>query len=154
MNRAPRRWLQIHLSTAIAVMFVVSILTGLNMRPTHAIGGQGGLGLFSPSHVKVYGWPFHAFQQEHWLNFAWPDKDFDQFCKRLKKERDSDVVLARFLERQSTIGVPSVRWYWPEVFYDTCIAGALVLGVAVSCEWLNPRPKSALIPSCNPSDRS
>jgi hypothetical protein len=75
MNAAlkKRPWLQIHLSTAIVLMFVVGVLMWANMRGRSPFGGPPGVfkhmmrgGSLGDMDIRCYqsvhGWPFRALK--------------------------------------------------------------------------------------------
>lgn len=61
-----RRWYQIHLSTAILLMIVASLLLGANMKVSIDMVGVGGDGGMQWRSVECYGWPFNIVVEEHY----------------------------------------------------------------------------------------
>src|SRR4051794_22733661 len=99
MSDKPRRWFQIHLSTAIVLMFVASGLLWLNLKDFY--NSQLDYSAFSPE-VRHVGWPVRVhfrWDVDGTLGFSFQNED---------EARINRLVLDTF--GLDTTGVGSLSW--------------------------------------------
>ena len=116
-----RRWFQIHLSTAVVLMFVTSGLLFLNLSERHRVF----VGENWTLEQEVFGWPFRLLKRDAiglWFRTA------DDLSDAIQKLRRGDEVYTNI-----------VYYFWPFVVADLICCCTTIGFSGVLMEYLNRR---------------
>ncbi len=121
MTEPPRRKrFQIHLSTAIVLMFVAGGLIWLNCLPTRGFGVRLQPWAFTDGMDEADG-PYISWSFRHgWPQSAvWTGKTMDKTNRWLNRKEDNRIL-----------------WFFKPVAIDCLVAVAILFAVWFLCEWL------------------
>ncbi|HYF51349.1 MAG TPA: hypothetical protein VEJ63_18185 [Planctomycetota bacterium] len=137
MNETPRRFWQIHLSTAVVLMVLAGILLWLNMRPPRFIILEDKSGSFTRSvAILDYGWPLTRMGRFWRFDDKEPEQEIQAYVRHWTRNlaEGSDVFskVDGFEWRLAFYPGSTLRWpdtgpYTPLVFEISNILSCLLI---------------------------
>jgi hypothetical protein len=124
MAEKKRRWLQLHLSTAIVLMFVAGGLLGVNLSPRRCVYSLPEIGAGAVALTTYYGWPKVIYVS----GLETEESAIQAYYAALSLKREEEYQLP-YVSMDGTVS-------YTAAIINALFAVGVVVALAVACEWL------------------